>query len=106
MTDDKAILTALLSEVSQLSAPFQNLHDYAPKVMNDPETDRLFTERLGDNPPMHEQIKILKASLSAPGPLSEPMREVLAAAEGHLHDIIDLVAIEPVYKLRDLAADR
>jgi hypothetical protein len=112
MLDDKNILTALLSEVSQLSTPFQNLiHDYALDVMNDPQTHRLFAERLRDNLPMQEQIKILKACMPSPGPLSALLRDVLAAAsalpangDATLSDIVDLVAIELVYKHRDLAA--
>jgi hypothetical protein len=112
MLDDKDILPALLSEASRLPAPFQNLiHDYALDVMNDPQTHRLFAERLRDNPPMQKEIDILKASVPAPLPLSALLRDVLAAAlalpaDGHatLHDIVDLVAIELVYKRRDLAA--
>ena len=111
MLDDKNILPVLLSEASQLPAPFQNLiHDYALDVMNDPQTHRLFAERLRDNPPMQEEIKILKASMPSPLPLSALLRDVLGAAlelplGGHatLRDIVDLVAIELIYKRRDLA---
>jgi hypothetical protein len=114
MTEDKDLLPALLSEASQLSTPFQNLiHDYALDVMNDPETHRLFAERVRGDLPMQEQIKILKASMPSPGPLSAVLHDVLAAASalpsgGHatVRDIADLVAVELVYKRRDLAAAR
>jgi hypothetical protein len=109
---DQDIVRALLSEASQLSAPFQNLiHDYALDVMNDPEAHRLFTERLRADLPIQNQIKILKESLSSPGPLSPLLRDVLASAfalpadrHATLRNIVDLVAIELVYKRRDLAA--
>jgi hypothetical protein len=111
MSPDREILTALLCEVSRQSEPFQSLiHDYSADVMNDPEMHRTFRERLNANPPMRQEIEILKASLivSTERPLSPAMKEVLAAADAlpagshtSLREIADLVAVELVYKLRE-----
>ena len=111
MSPDREILTALLCEVSRQSEPFQSLiHDYAADVMNDPETHRLFRERLDADLPKRREIEILKTSptVSAAGPLSPAMRDVLAAADAlpagshtSLREIADLVAVELVYKLRE-----
>jgi len=116
MSPDREILTALLREASLQSEPFQNLiHDYSADVMNDPEVHCLFKTRLDANLPMRREIEILKASLrvTAAGPLSQVMRDVLLAADtlpagSHtsLREIADLAAVELVYKLRDMAADR
>jgi hypothetical protein len=113
MSSDREILTALLYEVSQQSDPFQSLiHDYSADVMNDPEVHRLFTAHLDANLPIRREIETLKTSLPVPpaGPLSQAMTEVLLAADAlpaashtNLRDIADLVAVELVYKRRDLA---
>lgn len=113
MSPDREILTALLCEVSRQSAPFQSLiHDYSGDVMNDPEVHHFFKERLDGNLPMRREIEILKASLrvSATGPLSPAMNDVLAAADAlpagshtNLREIADLAAVELVYKLREMA---
>lgn len=113
MFPDREILTALLCEVSRLSAPFQSLiHDYSADVMNDPEVHRLFAARLGADLPMQREIETLKALLRVPavGPLSPAMKDVLAAAVAlpagshtNLREIADLAAVELVYKLRDMA---
>ena len=113
MSPDREILKALLREASRQSEPFQNLiHDYSADAMNDPEVHRLFTERLDADLPMRREIEILKASPAVPvaGPLSAAMRDVLAAADAlpagshtSLREIADLVAVELVYKLREMA---
>ena len=113
MLADRAILMALLCEVSRQSEPFQSLiHDYSADVMNDPEVHRLFTARLDADLPMQREIEILKASLRVPatGPLSPAMNDVLLAADGlpagshtSLREIADLAAVELVYKLREMA---
>jgi hypothetical protein len=116
MSADREILTALLREVSLQSEPFQNLiHDFSADVMNDPEVHRWITTCLDANLPMQREIEILKASLRVPatGPLSRVMKDVLAAADSlpagshaSLRDIVDLVATELVYKLREIAIAR
>jgi hypothetical protein len=108
---DRAILMALLCEVSRQSEPFQSLiHDYSADVMNDSEVHRLFTARLDADLPMRREIEILKASLRVPaaGPLSPAMNDVLAAADAlpagshtSVREIADLAAVELVYKRRD-----
>jgi len=116
MTANREILTALLREASRQSEPFQSLiHDYSADVMNDSEVHHLFTARLDANVPMRREIEILKASLRVPaaGPLSPAMNEVLAAADAlpagshaSLCEIADLVAVELVYKLREMTPAR
>ena len=113
MSPDHDLLTALLYEVSQQSNPFQNLiHDYSTDVMNDPEAHRLFKARLDADLPLRHDIDALKASLrmEAAGPLSHAMHDVLLAADAlpagshtNLREIADLVAVELVFKRRDLA---
>jgi hypothetical protein len=113
MSADREILTALLCEVSRQSAPFQSLiRDYSADVMNDPEVHRLFTARLDANLPMRREIEVLKASLCVPaaGQLSQAMTDVLLAADAlaagshtSLREIADLVAVELVYKRREMA---
>ena len=111
MLADRAILMALLCEVSRQSEPFQSLiHDYSADVMNDPEVHRLFTARLDADLPMRREIEILTASLCVPtaGPLSPAMQDVLLAADAlpagshtSVREIADLAAVELVYKRRD-----
>src|SRR5258708_39205337 len=113
MSPDREILTALLCEASRQSEPFQSLiHDYSADVMNDPEVHRLFTARLDADLPMRREIEILKASLRVPpaGPLSPTMNDVLAAADAlpagshtNLREIAELVAVELVYHLPEIA---
>jgi hypothetical protein len=115
MAPDREILTALLHEASRQSEPFQSLiYDYSADVMNDPEVHRLFTARLDADLPMRREIEILKASLSvsAAGPLSQAMNEVLLAADAlpagshaNAREIADLAAVELVYKRRDTAPE-
>jgi hypothetical protein len=109
---DRETLTALLRAASRQSAPFQSLiHDYAADVMADPETHRLFSERLAANAPMHHEIAKLKASLvTDTEPLSPAMQDVLARVDGlqasshtNLREVADLAAVELVYKLRETA---
>jgi hypothetical protein len=116
MSPDREVLTALLYEASRQSQPFQSLiHDYSADVMSDHEVHRLFTVRLDADLRMRREIEILKALLCVPstGPLSPAMQDVLAAADAlpagshaSLREIADLAAVELVYKLRDMAADR
>jgi len=113
MSPDREILTALLREASLQSEPFQSLiRDYSADVMNDPEVHCLFTTRLDADLSMRREIEILKASLRMPaaGPVSPTMNDVLAAADAlpagshtNLREIADLVAVELVYKLREIA---
>jgi len=107
---DRETLRTLLCAASRQSKPFQSLIcDYAAEVMAEPETHRLFSERLAADLPMQREITILMASLSAEVcPLSPMMQDVLAAAEGlqsgshtNLREIADVVAVELVYKLRE-----
>ena len=109
---ERETLTTLLRVASRQSAPFQSLiHDYAADVMVDPETRRLFSERLAANASMQSEVAALKAKLAAEaGPLSPSMQEVLAAVDGlpagshtNAHEIADLAAVELVYKLRETA---
>ena len=109
---DHETLTVLLRAASRQSKPFQSLiHDYAAEVMADPETHRLFSERLAADQPMRRAIEGLKASLSPENhPLSPMMQDTLAAAGGlradshtSLREIADLAAVELVYKLRETA---
>ena len=115
MSPDREILTALLREASLQSEPFQSLiRDYSADVMNDPEVHCLFTTRLDADLSMRREIEILKASLRMPaaGPVSPTMNDVLAAADAlpagshtNLREIADLVAVELVYKLREIAPE-
>ena len=111
MTDHDT-LTGLLRVASRQSKPFQSLiHDYAADVMADPETHRLFSERLAANPSVRTAIEDLKASVGAEvGPLSPAMEEVLASVNAlpsgshtNTREIADLAAAELVYKLRETA---
>lgn len=109
---DRQILIALLGVASRQTEPFQRLiQEYTADVITDPEIHGPFVERLGANQPMRREIEILKASLRATpaGPLSQRMEDVLAAADAvpagshtSLHEIVDLVAVELVYKLREI----
>ena len=78
--------------------------------MNDCEVHRLFKSRLDADVSMQREIEALKRALcvTAAGPLSSSMEDVLAAADAlpaashtNLREIADLVAVELVYKLRE-----
>ena len=111
MTEDEKNLRSLLHIASQQSVQFQSmLHDYALDVIRDPEMHRFFTERLMADQPKQAEIAMLKATLPAPEKISLSMNDVLTAAltlpAGHhasLRDIVDLVAVELSYKLRESA---
>jgi hypothetical protein len=116
MSPDREILIALLRAASLQSEPFQNLvHDYSADVMNDAEVHRLFTARLDVEQPMRREIKILMASqlVTVAGPLSPAMKDVLVAVDAlpagshtSLPEIATLIAVELVYKLREMAPAR
>jgi len=112
MTEDEKTLLYLLHVASEQSAPFQSLiHDYALDVIKDPETHRLFTLRLRADKAQQAEIEMLKSALPLTSDkISLSLNDVLMAAvtlpAGHhasLRDIIDLVAVELSYKLRESA---
>ena len=92
---------------------FQSLtDDYLADVMNDPEVHRLFTARFDADLPMPARDRNPQGVtvVSAAGPLSQAMNEVLLAAARcppvairTLREIADLAAVELVYKRRETA---
>jgi hypothetical protein len=90
LTEDEKTLLSLLHVASQQSAPFQSLiHDYALDVIKNPETHRLFTQRLRADQTKQAEIAMLKDALSPTSEkISLAMNDVLTTAitlpTGHL----------------------
>ena len=117
MAEERAILIALLCEVSRQSEPFQSLiHDYALDVIGDPEVHCLFTTRLNNDMSMLRRISNLKTPFESccaePDGLSAIMNEVLDAATAlsttshtSMTEIVNLVAVELAYRRIDQGLD-